>query len=130
MWWKLTFLIQNIFGGATDSIDTINEKVMGQINDLFADTTKNVVVMFDGDQAGQTASERSLPILLAQGLFPRGCVLPDGLKSGEQHRGRQFPGSQSSWHSHTEDAVSRRCGRSIQCSGDSQRDNLTGINRA
>lgn len=41
--------------------------------------TKNVVVMFDGDQAGQTAAERSLPILLQQGLFPRGCVLPDNL---------------------------------------------------
>jgi DNA primase len=40
--------------------------------------TKNVVVMFDGDDAGQAAAERSAPILLQQGLYPRGLVLPSG----------------------------------------------------
>ena len=33
--------------------------------------SKNVVVLFDADSAGQRAAQRSLPILLAQGLFPR-----------------------------------------------------------
>lgn len=41
--------------------------------------TKNVVVLFDGDSAGQKATFRSLPILLAEGLFPRGVSLPDGM---------------------------------------------------
>ncbi len=41
--------------------------------------TKNIFILFDGDSAGQMAAERSLPILLAQGLFPRGLTLPEGL---------------------------------------------------
>lgn len=39
--------------------------------------TPNVVVLFDGDEAGKMAAERSLPILLSQGLFPRGLTLTD-----------------------------------------------------
>lgn len=39
--------------------------------------TKNVVVLFDGDAAGQAAAERSLPILFESGLYPKGLVLPD-----------------------------------------------------
>ncbi len=39
--------------------------------------TNNVVVLFDGDEAGQMAAERSLSILLSQGLYPRGLVLVD-----------------------------------------------------
>ena len=40
--------------------------------------TKNVVVLFDGDRAGVAAAERSLPILLSQGLHGKGCFLPEG----------------------------------------------------
>lgn len=39
--------------------------------------TRNVVVLFDGDDAGQAAAERSLPILLAGDLHPKGLILPD-----------------------------------------------------
>jgi DNA primase len=39
--------------------------------------TKKVIVLFDGDSAGQAAAERSLPILLSEGLMPRGLTLPD-----------------------------------------------------
>ncbi len=39
--------------------------------------TNNVVVLFDGDEAGQAAAERSLVILLSQGLYPRGLVLTE-----------------------------------------------------
>jgi DNA primase len=39
--------------------------------------TKNVVVLFDGDQAGQVAAERSLPILLSGDVYPKGLTLPD-----------------------------------------------------
>lgn len=41
--------------------------------------TPHVLMLLDGDQAGQTAAERSLPIMLSQGLYPRGFALPDGL---------------------------------------------------
>lgn len=39
--------------------------------------TRNVVVLFDGDSAGQEAAERSLPILLSQDLYPKGLILPE-----------------------------------------------------
>ena len=39
--------------------------------------TPHVLMLLDGDQAGKTAAERSLPILLSQGLYPRGLILPD-----------------------------------------------------
>lgn len=42
-------------------------------------STKNVIVLFDGDEAGQSAAERSLPILLAGDLHPKGLILPEGL---------------------------------------------------
>ena len=37
--------------------------------------TPNVYVLFDSDDAGQAAAERSLGILLSQGLYPKGIVL-------------------------------------------------------
>ncbi len=39
--------------------------------------TPNVVVLFDSDEAGQRAAERSLPLLLAAGLYPRGLILTE-----------------------------------------------------
>lgn len=41
--------------------------------------TKNVVALFDGDSAGMEAAERSLPILLAADLYPKGLTLPNGM---------------------------------------------------
>lgn len=40
--------------------------------------TRNVLVLLDGDQAGQTAAERALPILLSSDLYPKGYILPEG----------------------------------------------------
>jgi DNA primase len=40
--------------------------------------TKNIVVLFDGDSAGIEAAERSLPILLAADVHPKGLILPNG----------------------------------------------------
>ncbi|MBL7670014.1 MAG: DNA primase [Bdellovibrionaceae bacterium] len=39
--------------------------------------TQNVLVLLDGDQAGQMAAERALPILLAANLYPKGLELPE-----------------------------------------------------
>ncbi len=41
--------------------------------------TPNIVVLFDGDSAGQRAAERSLPLLLGGGALARGLTLPDQL---------------------------------------------------
>jgi DNA primase len=40
--------------------------------------TRNVLVLLDGDQAGQLAAERALPIILAADLYPKGLELPQG----------------------------------------------------
>jgi DNA primase len=37
-----------------------------------------VVVLFDGDSAGISASEKVLPVCLSMGLYPQGVILPDG----------------------------------------------------
>jgi DNA primase len=39
--------------------------------------TKNIVVLFDGDSAGREAAERSLPLLLAADVYPKGLILPN-----------------------------------------------------
>ena len=40
--------------------------------------TRNVVLLFDGDEAGQRAMERSLEVLLPAGLRVRAALLPPG----------------------------------------------------
>lgn len=41
--------------------------------------TKNIIVLFDGDAAGQTAAVRALPVLFQAGLLPKGLFLPDNM---------------------------------------------------
>ncbi len=45
--------------------------------------TPNIIVLFDGDEAGVRAAERSLPILLEGELLPKGVFLPDELDPDE-----------------------------------------------
>jgi DNA primase len=45
--------------------------------------TNKVLILFDGDNAGRAAAQRSLPILLEAGLFARGLFLPDELDPDE-----------------------------------------------
>lgn len=43
-------LVKSIFTGATDSVDTLNEKTRNEISKLFTDESKNVVVFLGSDQ--------------------------------------------------------------------------------
>ncbi len=45
--------------------------------------SNHVTMLLDGDEAGITAAERSLPILLEAGLRVKGCFLPEGLDPDE-----------------------------------------------
>jgi DNA primase len=45
--------------------------------------TRNVVLLFDGDEAGQRAMERSLEVLLPAGLRVRAALLPPGTDPDE-----------------------------------------------
>ena len=40
--------------------------------------TRETLLLFDGDEAGQRAAERALPVLLSEGLRVRAAFLPDG----------------------------------------------------
>jgi DNA primase len=64
--------------GLQNVVATMGTALTADHGKLISRITKNVVVLFDGDSAGQEASERSLPILLAANLHPRGLTLPDG----------------------------------------------------
>lgn len=65
-------------GGVKNVVATLGTALTHEHAKLIARYTKNVLVLFDSDAAGIQASERSLPILLAEGLLPRGTVLPQG----------------------------------------------------
>ena len=39
--------------------------------------TKNIVLLFDGDGAGQRAAKKGIELCLRMGLFPKICLLPD-----------------------------------------------------
>jgi DNA primase len=45
--------------------------------------TNKVLILFDGDNAGRSAAQRSLPILLEAGLLARGLFLPNQLDPDE-----------------------------------------------
>lgn len=45
--------------------------------------TSYVTILFDGDEAGQNAAQRSLPILLTEELLPKAVSLPDQLDPDE-----------------------------------------------
>lgn len=45
---------------------------------LISRTTRNIVLVFDGDEAGIRAVLRSLPIFIELGIMPRAAMLPDG----------------------------------------------------
>ena len=65
--------------GIRNSAATMGTALTTEHGRLLKRMTKNVVVLFDGDSAGQEAAERSLPILLAADVHPKGLTLPDGM---------------------------------------------------
>lgn len=73
------FGVRNVAATLGTALTADHAKLIGRF-------TRNVTVLFDGDQAGQAASERSLPILLAAGLHPRALVLPDQMDPDEYVR--------------------------------------------
>ncbi len=43
-----------------------------------ARSTKHVLLLFDGDEAGLKAVQRTIPVLLKAGIFPKVALLPEG----------------------------------------------------
>lgn len=63
--------------GFKNVVATLGTALTGDHAKLLKRSTKNIIVMFDSDQAGQFAQERSLPILLSEGLLPKAISLGD-----------------------------------------------------
>jgi DNA primase len=65
--------------GIRNSVATMGTALTPDHGKMLKRLTKNVVTLFDGDAAGMEAAERSLPILLAADLYPKGLTLPNNL---------------------------------------------------
>jgi DNA primase len=65
--------------GIRNAAATMGTALTPEHGKLLKRMTKNVVVLFDGDSAGQEAAERSLPILLSADVHPKGLTLPGGM---------------------------------------------------
>ena len=69
--------------GITNVVAVLGTALTAEHARLLGRYTKNVVILFDGDSAGQAAAEKSLSFLLAEGLFPRGLTLADKMDPDE-----------------------------------------------
>lgn len=62
--------------GIPEVVATLGTALTERHAKLLKRYTDNVTVLFDGDSAGRGAARRSLPILLAEGLYVKGVFLP------------------------------------------------------
>lgn len=65
--------------GVRNVVATMGTALTPEHGKMLKRMTKNVVALFDGDSAGIEAAERSLPILLAADLYPKGLTLPNSM---------------------------------------------------
>ncbi len=63
--------------GISNAVATLGTALTDRHAKILKRYTPNAVVLFDGDSAGRSAAERSLPILLKEGLYVKGLFLPD-----------------------------------------------------
>jgi DNA primase len=68
------------FDNAVSTLGTALTKEHGRVLSRLCDT---VVLVFDGDEAGQKAADRGVEIFFAEPVDIRICVLPDGLDPDE-----------------------------------------------
>ncbi len=64
--------------GIKNVIATLGTALTSDHARLIKKYTDKVLVLFDGDKAGQEAARKSLPLLLENDLLPQGLCLPDG----------------------------------------------------
>ncbi|MCB0394279.1 MAG: DNA primase [Bdellovibrionales bacterium] len=64
--------------GVTNAVAALGTAFTRDHAKALAKYAPKVYVLFDGDNAGQSASERALPLMLAEGLLPQGVSMPAG----------------------------------------------------
>lgn len=57
-------LVNKIFGGATDSVDTLNEKVRGEISNLFAEEGTKIAIRLGSDKTAKIKQGERLGIAI------------------------------------------------------------------
>ena len=72
-------LVSLFQAGIRNCVATMGTALTADHGKMLKRMTKNVVALFDGDSAGMEAAERSLPILLAADLYPKGLTLPNSM---------------------------------------------------
>lgn len=70
-------------GGFLNAVATLGTAFTPNHARLLTRYCANVIVLFDGDEAGRLAARRSLSILLEAGLYPKGITLPFELDPDE-----------------------------------------------
>lgn len=71
-------LVRNIFTGATENVDTLNDKVKGEIVNLFSDSGSSIAVKLGGDRTAKIKAGTDLGIGL--GAQPKQGGLAKDLK--------------------------------------------------
>ncbi|MGB9702795.1 MAG: DNA primase [Candidatus Kapaibacteriota bacterium] len=64
--------------GITNSVASSGTSLTVEQLKLLSRYTKNLIIMYDSDSAGQNASERAIELALGQGFYPKIVVLPAG----------------------------------------------------
>ncbi|MFM1823615.1 MAG: primase [Planctomycetota bacterium] len=65
--------------GFTNAVATLGTSLTTQHARLLRRLGERVVLLFDGDEAGQKAADRAIEVFFAEPIDIRICVLPDGL---------------------------------------------------
>lgn len=65
--------------GVTNVVGTLGTALTRQHAKMLSRLCDTVVLLFDGDQAGQRAADRALEVFFAEPVDVKICVLPDGL---------------------------------------------------
>lgn len=69
--------------GIKNAIATMGTALTKEHVKLITNLTKNIVLFFDGDEAGIKAMKRSAEMFSFQGIIPNAVLLPDGLDPDE-----------------------------------------------
>jgi len=79
--------------GFTESVATMGTSLTASHAKILSRHAREVILVFDGDQAGLAATAKAIPILFAAGLQVRVVHIPDGLDPDDyvkQHGARKF----------------------------------------
>jgi len=97
--------------GFTNAVATLGTALTTQHARLLRRLGERVVLLFDGDEAGQKAADRAIEVFFAEPIDIRICVLPDGLDPDDLLRSEGGPERFAAALAASEDALPFMAGR-------------------